>query len=155
MCYKVGPYYLNINSTDKGISAITFIETPSHLSIPQNEIIHQCIEELEEYFNGQRNIFIVPIDIVKGTDFQRLVWSSLLEVPYGEICSYKEIGSKINRPKAYQAIGQACKNNPVPILIPCHRVISQSGKLTGYFGTSSYGLSIKKELIALEKGNQQ
>lgn len=155
MCYKVGQFYLDIQTTDKGISKITFIETPKKVSTPKNKIIKQCIDELEEYLHGQRKHFTVPLDIIKGTDFQRLVWTELSEVSYGEICSYKDIGLKIKHPKAYQAIGQACKNNPLPILIPCHRVISQSGKLTGYFGSSSFGLSIKEELITLEKGNQK
>lgn len=77
------------------------------------------------------------------------VWDGLLRIPYGETLSYKELGEKIGRPKAARAIGLACNKNPIPIFIPCHRIVGSNGNLTGYLG----GLNIKKKLLEIEKNN--
>jgi len=154
--YRVKNLSLDIHSTNQGISTIKFIHSASakHPLTSNNRLIQQCLDELNEYLEGKRTVFTVPIDLTTGTLFQKEVWNALLTIPYGSTCSYKDLSHEINRPKAYQAIGQACKKNPIPIIIPCHRVISQTGQLTGYFGASEYGLSIKQSLITLEKGNQ-
>ena len=85
-----------------------------------------------------------------GTTFQQEVWQALTAVPYGETCSYLAIAEKIHRPKAVRAIGQANRNNPLPIIVPCHRVIGKNGKLVGYSGSTEEGLKIKERLLAIE-----
>ena len=101
--------------------------------------------ELEEYFAGQRRRFDLPVHC-HGTDFQRLVWAALTEIPYGETRSYGQIARQIGRPGAARAVGRTCHLNPVVLLIPCHRVVGADGSLTGFGG----GLEVKKRLLALE-----
>lgn len=107
------------------------------------------IKQLEEYFKGIRSTFDVPI-MLDGTEFQKNVWEKLQEIPYGEIRSYKQIAEAIGNPKAVRAVGGANRANPVPLLIPCHRVIGKDGSLTGYAGKK---IDMKKYLLELEKGS--
>jgi O-6-methylguanine DNA methyltransferase len=102
--------------------------------------------ELQEYFAGQRREFTVPLDL-RGTPFQLSVWRALVEIPFGETRTYAEIARRVKRPKAFRAVGAANGANPVPILVPCHRVIESGGKLGGYGG----GLETKQRLLAFEK----
>lgn len=101
--------------------------------------------QLDEYFRGERTSFDVPLDL-KGTPFQKMVWEKVNEIPYGETKSYKEIAVEIGAPKAVRAIGGANNQNPVPLIIPCHRVIGSNGSLVGYGG----GLDKKEKLLDLE-----
>ena len=103
--------------------------------------------QLTEYFAGRRQTFELPL-APEGTPFQQRVWSALLGVPYGETISYGELAARIGRRSASRAVGLANGSNPLPIVIPCHRVIGSNGKLTGYGG----GLAIKERLLALERG---
>ena len=157
MTYNINHLFLDIEQTDQKISHIHFIDPLDVINTtkPTDSTISQCLKELQEYLSHQREQFTVPLDLSIGTSFQQKVWRALLDIPYGQTCTYKDIAIKINQPKAYQAVGQACKKNPIPIIIPCHRVISQSGQLTGYFETSEFGLTIKQSLITLEKGNHE
>lgn len=102
--------------------------------------------QLEEYFAGARQSFDVPF-VLYGTDFQKSVWKALTDIPYGETRSYKEIALAIGASKAVRAIGGANNRNPIPVIIPCHRVIGSNGALVGYGG----GLPIKEYLLSLEK----
>lgn len=101
--------------------------------------------QLAEYFNGSRQQFDLTLDL-QGTDFQQAVWRGLQALPYGTVCSYGELATQIKRPSAVRAVGAANGRNPLPIVVPCHRVIGANGKLTGYFG----GEGIKQKLLALE-----
>lgn len=103
-------------------------------------------KQLTEYEKGTRKTFELPLHL-KGTDFQKLVWNALLEIPYGETRSYQEIAIRIGKPKALRAVGGACNRNPIGIIVPCHRVIGKNGSLTGYAG----GLSYKELLLNHEK----
>jgi len=105
------------------------------------------IAELNAYFAGGLSEFSVPLDL-RGTEFQRRVWELLLKVPYGETRSYGQIASAMGRPEASRAVGQAVGNNPVAIIVPCHRVIGISGGLVGYGG----GLHRKQALLEMEAG---
>lgn len=107
-------------------------------------------KQLQEYFGGQRQSFDVPLSINKGTVFQRKVWQALQTIPFGEIRTYKEIAVAVGNPKAVRAIGQANRSNPLPIVIPCHRVIGKNGQLTGYMGNAEEGFAIKRQLLVLE-----
>lgn len=114
------------------------------------EILLLGKKQLQEYFRGERQSFDVPLSINRGTIFQRKVWRALQAIPFGEIRSYKEVAIAVSSPKAVRAIGQANRTNPLPILIPCHRVIGQNGQLTGYMGNTEEGIAIKRQLLVLE-----
>ena len=108
-------------------------------------VLEQAARELEEYFAGVRREFTVPL-APEGTEFQRLVWAELRKIPYGTTATYGDVAARIGKPKAAVAVGQANSRNPIPIIIPCHRVIGSGGKLVGYTG----GLHIKKMLLEVE-----
>ena len=101
--------------------------------------------ELTEYLSGRRRTFSLPLS-PGGTPFQRQVWEALTAIPYGETRTYGEVAAAIGRPRAVRAVGQADHRNPLPIFIPCHRVVGADGSLTGYAG----GLALKRALLALE-----
>ena len=105
-------------------------------------------QQLEEYFAGERTVFDLPLHL-SGTDFQVQVLQELQRIPYGETTSYGEIAKRIGRPKAMRAVGAANGRNPIPIIVPCHRVIGSSGDLTGFGG----GLATKEALLRLEAEN--
>jgi methylated-DNA-[protein]-cysteine S-methyltransferase len=110
-----------------------------------NTWMNQAANELHAYFAGNLRVFSVPLDM-QGTEFQLSVWNHLLKIPYGETRSYAQVAEAVGRPKAVRAVGAANGSNPVAIIVPCHRVIGSSGKLTGYGG----GLPLKKRLLELE-----
>ncbi len=101
--------------------------------------------QLAQYFKGERKSFDIPL-MFKVTQFQQDVYDALQNIEYGKTKSYKDIAIEINHPKAYRAVGSANNKNPIPIIVPCHRVISSTKKLTGY----AYGLDMKKRLLELE-----
>lgn len=107
--------------------------------------LEPVVQELNEYFSGLRREFSGPVDLY-GTPFQVAVWRALLKIPYGETRSYQDIAIAIGRPNAVRAVGMANGANPVPIVVPCHRVIGKNGSLTGYSG----GLDIKTLLLQQE-----
>lgn len=124
--------WLQISASTAGITKISPSENrPGKSATSRNPIIVQCCNELAEYFNHSRTSFTVPLD-VKGSDFQMKVWKSLAEIPYGVTTTYGAIARKCGRPKAFQAVGQIVGNNPIPIILPCHRVMGANGKLTGF-----------------------
>ena len=104
------------------------------------------ITQLEEYFAGRRQNFSLSL-APRGTPFQLAVWEALLQVPFGQTATYGQIAALIGRPKAYRAVGLANNRNPIPLIIPCHRIIGSDGSLTGYGG----GLDLKKRLLQLEQ----
>ncbi len=108
--------------------------------------LKQAIDQLRAYFAGELKEFDLPL-APQGTPFQQKVWGDLCKIPYGETISYGELARRIGNPNASRAVGLANGSNPIPIIIPCHRVIGSNGKLTGYGG----GLPIKEKLLALEK----
>lgn len=108
----------------------------------------EAICQLDEYFHGQRRQFTIPLSI-KGPEFSKRVWQELETIPYGETRSYAEVALAVGSPKSYRAVGQANRRNPLPIFIPCHRVIGKDGALTGYIGKKYIGM--KEELLALER----
>ncbi len=110
-----------------------------------NPVLDQASQQLQEYFAGRRQHFDLPLQ-PRGTAFQQQVWKQLLTVDFGELASYQDIATAIGNPKAVRAVGAANGRNPIPIVIPCHRIIGSNGKLTGYAG----GLGIKEKLLRLE-----
>lgn len=127
------------------LGAILKIFDPGIL-IQNRDIFDDLYNQLEEFLAGGRQVFSIALDL-RGTPFQVQVWEALSEIPFGETRSYRDIAGRIGRPKAVRAVGQANHVNPVPVVIPCHRVIGADGGLTGYGG----GISLKKQLLDLEK----
>lgn len=103
-------------------------------------------EELCEYLRGERKSFDIPFAL-SGTDFQKRVWQALLRVPYGQTLTYGELALLAGSPGGARAVGMACNKNPLPFIVPCHRVVGKNGALTGY----ALGLELKKRLLDLEK----
>lgn len=114
----------------------------------ENKVLKETVKQLDEYFKGNRKTFDLPLS-PNGTAFMQSVYKALLEIPYGKTASYKDVAMAIGNDKACRAVGNANNKNPIAIIIPCHRVIGQNGKLVGYAG----GLDIKKALLSLENSN--
>ena len=114
-----------------------------------SRVIEDAIHQLEEYFQGERRTFNLPLTLI-GTDFQKDVWHALQDIPYGSCPTYADIAQAIGKPKAVRAVGGAVGQNPFSIIIPCHRVVGANRSLTGYGG----GLEAKKYLLALETNRQ-
>lgn len=112
---------------------------------PDHPIFIETEKQLSEFFKGERTMFKLDLD-VEGTKFQKKVWSELLQIPFGQTQTYAQIARKIGNPAAVRAVGAANGKNPVSVIVPCHRVIGASGKLTGYAG----GVEMKSRLLQLE-----
>ncbi len=112
---------------------------------PEDPYMFGVFDQLKEYLNGERKKFNVPLDI-KGTDFQIKVWNELIKIPYGKVSTYKKISKTLGSVNLVRAVGKANSTNPVPVLIPCHRVINSNGKLGGY----TAGVKIKEKLLEVE-----
>ncbi|MBI1362443.1 MAG: methylated-DNA--[protein]-cysteine S-methyltransferase [Proteobacteria bacterium] len=113
-------------------------------------VLKQALAELKEYFAGKRTTFDVPVAFDHGTDFQRQCWEALKAIPYGKTYSYGEQAGRIGRPKAVRAVGGANGQNPISIIVPCHRVVGADGSLTGFGG----GIERKAYLLNLEQGQK-
>lgn len=127
---------IEIAGSEHFISSVLFAEREEILNFPTNDtpqLLLDCSTELDEYFNGQRKDFSVLYKL-EGTIFQTSVWQALTTVPYGKTASYKEIAQQIANEKAVRAVGMTNSKNVISIIVPCHRVIGQNGKLTGYAG---------------------
>jgi methylated-DNA-[protein]-cysteine S-methyltransferase len=143
---------LKIVASDKGLAAVlweddnpnrirvrTYVENNTHPVLIETE------RQLKEYFEGQRTSFSLALDAV-GTEFQKEVWKALSTIPYGETRSYGDIARQMGNVKAVRAVGAANGRNPISIVVPCHRVISSTGDLTGFAG----GLEAKAALLSME-----
>lgn len=148
---------LHVAATSKGISRIILGNSRGPRSGPPvhkqastdhnaDALLRAARQQLTEYFQGRRRTFDLPLDL-NGTPFQRRVWDQLRRIPYGVTRSYGEVARAIGKPGAARAVGQASGANPVPIIVPCHRVIATAGGLGGYGG----GLRLKRFLLALEQ----
>ena len=119
---------------------------PQDVVIYETELLKEAGKQLQGYLSGRRKYFTLPL-APSGTDFLLCVWKSICTIPYGKTRSYQKIAQSIGNINATRAIGLACNHNPIPILVPCHRVIGSNGKLTGY----KFGIQIKSHLLELEK----
>jgi methylated-DNA-[protein]-cysteine S-methyltransferase len=143
---------LRLVADDQGLREVWF-ETGRHQHEPEPSWVHspQALSfarvQLEEYFAGTRQVFELPLHPV-GTPFQLTVWGELAHIPYGTTISYGELARRIDQPQAVRAVGAANGRNPLPIVLPCHRVIGANGSLTGFGG----GLPTKRFLLAMEDG---
>lgn len=139
--------WLTHKSAEQNVMKWTGRRYPSVRLQPNGEMLSEAADQLQEYFAGNRRRFDLKLDL-QGTSFQVKVWRALLEISYGETRSYRQVAEAIGFPKAVRAVGGANNRNPLPIVVPCHRVIGSDGTLTGYGG----GLSIKEHLLSLERG---
>ncbi|HYF43845.1 MAG TPA: methylated-DNA--[protein]-cysteine S-methyltransferase [Ramlibacter sp.] len=121
-------------------------DTSGWLPQPDHPLLLAAMRQLDDYFEGRRHAFELPLDLRRGTPFQQSVWQALLAIPRGERISYGLLGQRIGRPAAVRAVGAAVGRNPVSIVVPCHRVLGADGSLTGYAG----GIDRKTALLQLE-----
>lgn len=144
---KIGAIYLIVS--DDYLYGIFWNDqkiTEKDPSLKSQKILDKAEKQVSEYLSGKRKTFDLPLKL-EGTDFQKKVWAELAKIPYGETRSYKEIAIALKNINACRAVGTANGKNPISLIIPCHRVINEGGKLGGYAG----GLDIKEFLLSLEK----
>jgi len=141
----LGP--LQVKSKEEGLTAIKYCDNdPPELSDGnQNPILKKTVNQLKEYFEGERKSFDIPL-LLKGTHFQQTVWEQLQQIPYGQTITYGELAKRLGDPQKARAVAGANGLNPIPIIIPCHRVIGSDDQLTGYSG----GIERKQYLLQLE-----
>ena len=140
-------------ASDRGLRSAWFDYDKHHLAQAKKDsgltesdsALSEVRTQLDEYFAGKRREFTVELDL-RGTDFQLRCWNALLEIPYGKTCSYADLARKVGCPRGFRAVGMANHDNPIPIIVPCHRVITSDHKLGGYGG----GLDVKEKLLRLE-----
>lgn len=140
--------FLGLQSDDGYLTLVEFNVEGPELE-PTDQVLRTTADQLREYFAGERTEFDLPLQ-PNGTKFQRQVWTALTEIPYAETWSYGELARHIGQPNAFRAVGAANGQNPLPIIVPCHRVVGSNGKLTGFGG----GLPTKQYLLELEAKTQ-
>lgn len=146
-CYDTEIGRIKISEKDEKIIGLVFSDYKKENEIEkETELIKKAYTQLEEYLSGKRTEFDIEIEMI-GTEFQKKVWKELLNIPYGETRSYKDIAIAIGNEKACRAVGNANNKNPIAIIVPCHRVVGSDGSMTGYAG----GLNIKEKLLKIEK----
>ena len=143
----IGP--LTLASTDKGLAYVHFGSDIPSDGTRDESANHEVIGQLTEYFEGKRTQFDISLDL-QGTPFQLAVWKELQKIPYGATCSYGDIARSLGKPGAARAVGMANHENPIAVVVPCHRVVGSDGSLTGYAG----GLHLKQKLLGIEKQSQ-
>jgi methylated-DNA-[protein]-cysteine S-methyltransferase len=141
----IGP--LGVEVAGEAIARIEFRPRRQADRTDRHSLVETLGRQLDEYFAGRRREFSLPL-APKGTEFQQTVWQALTKIPYGETISYADLARRIGKPAAVRAVGAANGQNPIPIVIPCHRVIGSNGKLVGFGG----GLETKAFLLRLERG---
>ena len=152
LCWRESPLGpLGVGEEDGALTLILFDGQPVPAGYREGEtpLLADAHRQLAAYFAGERQTFALPL-APAGTPFQQAVWQALREIPYGETCSYSDIARQVGKPKASRAVGMANHRNPLPVIIPCHRVVGAGGALTGYGG----GLERKALLLALERENR-
>ena len=142
----IGP--LTLQCTENAIVRIAFGTMQLQGENRPTTLSNMAANELHEYFSGRRHTFSIPLD-AQGTEFQHAVWDCLLRIPYGQTRSYADVAASIGHPRSYRAVGMACNANPLPIIVPCHRVVGSGGVLGGYAG----GIERKQTLLDLEMKN--
>ena len=142
--------FLRVTASEQALVRVELnADGPASPSLPDG-VLAEAVRQLREYFDGARTVFTLPL-APDGTPFQQDVWTALQAIPFGETAAYRDIATSIGRPDAIRAVGAANGQNPIPIIIPCHRVIGADGSLTGFGG----GLPMKKWLLAHERSRGQ
>jgi len=138
--------YWTVVANDLALTKVLYSETMPTEEVSNNAITTKACLQLEEYFDKKRQTFDLPLDLESYPQFYQAVWQELLDINYGAMCSYGDIAVRLDNPKAVRAVGMANGKNPIPIIVPCHRVIGKDRSLTGY----ASGLKVKKWLLELE-----
>lgn len=152
-CYYDSPIGMMLLAGREGVlGELYFPNATATLTVSAEWVLDEAVfaeplRQLREYFAGRRQEFDLVVD-PQGTPFQKEVWRELCRIPYGETASYQAIAERLGKPKACRAVGMANGRNPLPIIIPCHRIIGKNGTLTGFGG----GLPVKRQLLELERG---
>lgn len=161
---KIGRFWIGALAGSDGLRALTLsmrlksdaMETMRHrlLELGRDEVhegvegwVAKAFEQVEAYLSGQREAFDLPLDWASGTEFHKAVWRACQRIPYGKTESYAWVAEQVGRPKSARAVGGALGANPIPLVVPCHRVLRSDGSLGGYTG----GLEIKRAFLALEQ----
>ncbi|TDC39934.1 methylated-DNA--[protein]-cysteine S-methyltransferase [Micromonospora sp. 15K316] len=140
----IGEFSVATDATD--VCGTHFGRVEGAADEPEHDLARQAVAELRAYFAGELTDFTVPIRIPRGSDFERAVWREMVGIPYGETLTYGEVAHRVGDPGAARAVGVACNRNPVPVIVPCHRIVGAGGKLVGFGG----GLDRKVHLLELE-----
>jgi len=140
-----------VESEDFNVCGIKWSKNKPKIDINRNNLTDSLLQYLVGYFEGVKVEFNFPLQLSPYTDFQNLVWTELMKIPYGKTISYKSLARKIGNPSAIRAVANANAKNPFPIIVPCHRVIGSDGSMTGY----AHGIPVKKYLLELENAIPQ
>ncbi|MCX5068354.1 methylated-DNA--[protein]-cysteine S-methyltransferase [Micromonospora lupini] len=138
----------SVGTDAEGVRAAHFGRVESAADEPGDDASRQAVSELRAYFVGELTAFTVPVSAPGGSEFERAVWREMTHIPYGETLTYGEVARLVGDPGAARAVGVACNRNPIPVLVPCHRIVGAGGKLVGFGG----GLPRKVKLLELEAG---
>lgn len=144
--YRTAFGKVTLAATDKALCGLSFGRFAYEGEFAPSALTNEAATQLQEYLAGKRRIFEVPLELL-GTAFQESVWRELMRIPYGQTQSYGQLAAALGNPGAGRAVGQALNANPIPIFVPCHRVISSNGGMGGYRG----GLKTKAFLLELEQ----
>ena len=136
----------SVATDDAGVCAARFGAVFGAVAEPNDEQLQRVLGELRAYFAGELTAFTMPLSVRGGTDFERAVWREMTTIPYGGTRTYGEVAAAVGEPGAARAVGVACNRNPIPVIVPCHRIVGAGGKLVGFGG----GLPRKRFLLELE-----
>ncbi|MGW0435224.1 methylated-DNA--[protein]-cysteine S-methyltransferase [Micromonospora sp. NPDC003197] len=137
----------SIATDETGVCGANFGPVETVTEVP-DERLATAVAQLRAYFAGELTEFTVPLSVRRGSDFERAVWGEMTKIPYGETRTYGEVAKALGDPGAARAVGVACNRNPIPVIVPCHRIVGAGGKLVGFGG----GLPRKRKLLELEAG---
>ncbi|RZU72405.1 methylated-DNA-[protein]-cysteine S-methyltransferase [Micromonospora kangleipakensis] len=136
----------SVATDDEAVCGAHFGRVESATDEPADQLSRRAVAELRAYFAGELTEFTVPVVVRRGSDFERAVWQEMTRIPYGEMLTYGEVAKAVGDPGAARAVGVACNRNPIPVIVPCHRIVGAGGKLVGFGG----GLPRKVTLLELE-----
>ncbi|MEU7850078.1 methylated-DNA--[protein]-cysteine S-methyltransferase [Micromonospora parva] len=138
----------SVATDDTSVCGAHFGRVEAAAEAPDDVLSRQAVDELRAYFAGELTGFTVPVSPPRGSDFERAVWREMTRIPYGQTLTYGEVARLVGDPGAARAVGVACNRNPIPVIVPCHRIVGAGGKLVGFGG----GLPRKVKLLELEAG---
>ncbi|SCG79207.1 methylated-DNA-[protein]-cysteine S-methyltransferase [Micromonospora echinaurantiaca] len=138
----------SVATDDDSVRGTHFGRVPGAADEPGDETSRRAVAELRAYFAGELTEFGLPVSVPRGSDFERAVWREMTRIPYGGTLTYGEVARRVGDPGAARAVGVACNRNPIPVIVPCHRIVGAGGKLVGFGG----GLPRKVKLLEMEAG---
>lgn len=139
---------LSVAVDDAGVCQLLFEPVDTAAAEVDDPRLRAAVSDLRSYFAGELIDFTLPLSVRRGSDFERAVWREMTRIPYGETRTYGEVATILSDPGAARAVGVACNRNPIPVIVPCHRIVGAGGKLVGFGG----GLDRKRKLLELEAG---